>query len=82
MKRSALVAGVVPSCVTTEILTGPTACAGAVAKIEVAEVWTKDAVVVPKRTLVAVASRTPVTATLVPPPTGPLVREMAVMTGP
>jgi len=81
--RSLLVVGVVPAAVVTEILTWPAACAGEVAMIWVADLTVKVlAVEVANLTFCTVENPFPVTVTLVPPATGPLVRESEVMVGP
>lgn len=80
--RSALVAGLVPAAVVTEILTWPATCAGEVAMIDVLEETVYDAVVVPNLTFCTVTNPAPVMVTLVPPDVGPLVRERELMTGP
>ena len=81
--RSALVAGVGPAGVVTETRTWPATCAGEVAMIEVDdETVNALAVVVPNLTLCTVENPVPAMVTLVPPATGPDVRESEVMVGP
>ncbi len=78
---SALLVGVVPPGVVTEIGAVPAACAGAVAVIEMDEFTVKTAVVVPNLTWLAVENPVPAIVTLVPPDVGPLVRDKEVMVG-
>ncbi len=63
--------------------TRPATCAG-----DVTTIWVLDltvhfvAVVLPNVTFVTVEKPVPVTVTLVPPATGPVVRDREVMVGP
>ena len=82
LKVSALVAGVVPAAVVTEMATVPAACSGDVATSWVADFTEKDAaVVVPNLTCVTVENPAPVMVTWVPPAVDPLGGEMEVRSG-